>query len=74
MSKLYEKLVQEYYFYQNEKIKLRKEYELIGTKLEAIEHTLYRLNDILCKSGKHIYEHFEEEEEREENDSPFAAD
>jgi len=33
--------------------------------LEVIEGILIDLNDILCKHGNHIYEHFEESESQE---------
>ena len=62
MSKLYTELAQKYYHYKNEKRQLMREYEKIGAKLDTIEGLLVDLNDILCKNGEHIYEHFEEGE------------
>lgn len=62
MSELYDKLAQEYYHYSNEKRKLIQARESISAKIETIEDVLTALNDVLCKSGNHIYEHFEEGE------------
>lgn len=69
MSKLYNDLVQEYYHYEKEKRDLTQEYKKIMTKLDLVEDMLIGLNDILCKNGKHIYEHFEEGEPQEGSDT-----
>ena len=65
MSKLYDGLVQEYYHYQKEKMELTQEYKKIMAKLDLVEDMLIGLNDLLCKNGEHIYEHFEEGETHE---------
>lgn len=65
MSELYNKLAQEYYHYSSEKRKLIQARESISAKIETIEDVLTALNDVLCKSGNHIYEHFEESEPQE---------
>lgn len=65
MSELYNKLAQEYYHYSSEKRKLIQTRESISAKIETIEDVLTALNDVLCKSGNHIYEHFEESEPQE---------
>lgn len=62
MSKLYDGLVQEYYHYEKEKRELTQEYKKIMAKLDVVEDMLIGLNDLLCKNGEHIYEHFEEGE------------
>ena len=62
MSKLYDGLVQKYYHYQKEKRELTQEYKQIMAKLDMVEELLIGLNDLLCKNGEHIYEHFEERE------------
>lgn len=59
---LYYKITQEYLRLNEEKRKLMRERDIIGAKLENIESILLDLNEILCKHGKHIYEHFEESE------------
>ena len=60
MSKLYDGMVQEYLHYQSEKRKLIRERDMINARLDEVEGILIDLNDLLCKSGNHIYEHFEE--------------
>lgn len=63
---LYEAIKQEYFTYNSDKIKLIQERDRITAKLEIIEETLIALNDILCKHGTHIYEHFEERKDKTE--------
>lgn len=58
---LYYMLTQEYLRLQKEKRALTVERDSIIAKLGTIEGILIDLNDILCKHGKHVYEHFEEE-------------
>lgn len=60
---IYQKVKQEYLYYENERRTLMQERDRIDAKLDVIEVILTDLNDILCKHGKHIYEHFEESEE-----------
>lgn len=59
---LYHNLTQEYLYYNKEKKKLIQERNKINAQLEVTEKILIDLNDILCKHGNHIYEHFEESE------------
>jgi len=61
MTDLYNGIVQRYLYWNSEKRKLIQEREKISAKLDVIEEMLIDLNDVLCKCGKHIYEHFEEE-------------
>ena len=61
---MYYKVTQEYLYLNREKSKLMQERDKINTKLEVIEGILIDLNDILCKHGNHVYEHFEESEEQ----------
>jgi hypothetical protein len=61
---MYYKVTQEYLHFNVEKRKLLQERDEINAKLEVIEDILIDLNDILCKHGKHVYEHFEESEEQ----------
>ena len=70
MSKdsIYYKVTQEYFHLQREKRELMRERDSISAKLEMIEGILTGLNDILCKHGNHIYEHFEEKEPQERGD------
>ena len=60
---MYYKVTQEYLRLNGEKRGLMRERDNINAKLEIIENILLDLNDILCKHGKHIYEHFEENED-----------
>ena len=62
---MYYKLTQEYLYLNRVKRELMHERDNIGAKLEIIEEILTDLNDILCKHGNHIYEHFEENEPHE---------
>ena len=62
---IYYKVTQEYLHFNGEKRKLMQERNEINAKLEVIEGILIDLNDILCKHGNHIYEHFEESEPQE---------
>ena len=65
---MYYKVTQEYLLLQREKRELMQERDNINAKLVIIEDILIDLNDILCKFGKHIYEHFEENEPQESED------
>lgn len=60
---MYYKVTQEYLHFNGEKRKLMQERDKISAQLEVIEEILIDLNDILCKHGNHVYEHFEESEE-----------
>ena len=62
---MYYKVTQEYLHFNGEKRKLMQEKDKINAQLEVIEGILIDLNDILCKHGNHIYEHFEESESQE---------
>ena len=65
LNGMYYKVTQEYLNLDAEKRKLMRERDNINAKLEMIEAILIDLNDILCKHGNHIYEHFEESENKE---------
>lgn len=65
---MYYKVTQEYFYLQREKRELMRERDSISAKLEMIEGILTDLNDILCKHGNHIYEHFEEKEPQKVED------
>lgn len=62
----YHNVTQEYLHFKEEKRKLMQEQDRINAKLDVIEQILIDLNDILCKHGNHIYEHFEESEEKDD--------
>ena len=64
-DRMYYKVTQEYLHLNGEKRKLMQEKDKINAQLEVIEGILIDLNDILCKHGNHIYEHFEESEQQE---------
>ena len=57
---MYYKVTQEYLHFKREREELMRERDSISAKLEMIDAILIDLNDILCKHGNHIYEHFEE--------------
>ena len=74
---MYYKVTQEYLQLNKEKRELMRKRDNINAKLETIEVILTNLNDILCKYGNHIYEHFEEnepepQESEEKNDRTMA--
>ena len=62
---MYYKVTQEYLHLHVQKRQLSQERDKINAQLEVIEGVLMDLNDILCKHGSHIYEHFEESEPQE---------
>lgn len=64
-DRMYYKVTQEYLNLNREKRELMCERDNINAKLEMMEAILIDLNDILCKHGNHIYEHFEESEDKE---------
>ena len=70
---MYYKVVQEYLHLNREKRELRQQRNAINAQLEVIEGILIDLNDILCKHGNHVYEHFKESEE-EFSDYPGMPD
>ena len=57
---MYYKVAQEYLHLDREKRELNLQRNAINAQLEVIEGILIDLNDILCKHGNHIYEHFME--------------
>ena len=57
---MYYKVTQEYLHFNAQKRLLMQEQDKINAQLKVIEDILTDLNDILCKHGDHIYEHFEE--------------
>lgn len=59
---MYYKVTQEYLHLHAQKRSLMQERDRINAQIEVIEDVLCGLNDILCKHGNHIYEHFEESE------------
>lgn len=62
---MYYKVTQEYLHLNAQKRSLMQERNEIDARLEVIEGVLIDLNDILCKHGNHIYEHFEESEDKD---------
>ena len=59
---MYYEVTQEYLHFNAQKRRLMQERDKINAQLEVIEDVLLDLNDIICKHGNHIYEHFEENE------------
>ena len=65
---MYYKVTQEYLHFNAQKRLLMQERDKINAQLKVIEDILIDLNDILCKHGNHIYEHFEERELKAESE------
>lgn len=65
---MYYKVTQEYRHLNAQKRQLMQDRDKIDAQLGVIEGVLIDLNDILCKHGDHIYEHFEESEPQESED------
>ena len=65
---MYYRVTQEYLYLNRKKRELISERDNISAKLELIDEILNDLNNILCKHGNHIYEHFEENEPQESED------
>ena len=61
---MYYKVTQEYLHLNAQKRQLLQERDKIDAQLKVIDEVLVDLNDILCKHGNHVYEHFEESEEQ----------
>ena len=59
---LYVAMAQHYYGLQTKRRNLQYSLREIQTALKLVDEELQDLNDILCKHGNHIYEHFEEGE------------
>lgn len=57
---MYYKVTQEYLHFNAQKRQLMQDRDKIEAQLRVIEGVLIDLNEILCKHGNHIYEHFEE--------------
>lgn len=59
-NKLYQALVQHYYSLQSERKAIDEQINVLRARYQAIDEQMVQVNDILCKHGNHIYEHFEE--------------
>ena len=59
---LYMAMAQHYYGLQTKRRSLQESLREIQTAIKLVDEELQDLNDILCKHGDHIYEHFEEGE------------
>ena len=59
-NEMYYKVAQEYLNLDREKRELNLQRNAINAQLEVIEEILIDLDDILCKHGNHIHEHFME--------------
>ena len=63
MTKLYKELNDKYWKTKNEILVLRNERDCMNEKIRTLEHELEMLNELLSSNGKHVYEHFEENDE-----------
>lgn len=59
---LYNAVAQRYYWLQSTKRNLLEDRIRIEARLHMIDEEMVALNDILCKHGKHLYEHFEKKD------------
>lgn len=59
-NSLYQALTQHYYNLQSERKACLEQINVLTAKHNAIDQQTVQVNDILCKHGNHIYEHFEE--------------
>ena len=62
---MYYKVTQEYLHLNAQKRQLLQKQDKIDAQLKVIDEVLVDLDDILCKHGNHVYEHFEENEPQE---------
>ena len=60
---LYNALAQRYYQLQTDRRNAIEQRAFWDAKYKIIDEEMTQLNDILCKFGDHIYEHFESESE-----------
>lgn len=61
---LYQNVSQLYYSLETQKRNLIRARDKAEAQLDIIEDMLTYINDILCKHGGHVYEHFEESEDQ----------
>lgn len=59
---LYKAMAQHYYGLQSKIRMMRQQRDNLDAQIRFCEEEMQDLNDILCKHGNHIYEHFEEDE------------
>lgn len=60
-SKLYQTLVVQYYGLRAKRKACMEQINVLEAKYKFLDEQLRDINDILCKYGNYIYEHFEEE-------------
>lgn len=70
-NELYQALAQHYYNLQLERRACIEDINALEVKRRVLDEQMAKVNDILCKHGNHIYEHFEEKEPQEKNECPF---
>ena len=58
-KELYDSVAQRYYQLQTDRRNAMEQRALWDAKYKMIDEEMMQLNDILCKFGNHIYEHFE---------------
>lgn len=67
-NELYQALTQHYYSLQSERKACMEQINVLTAKHKAIDEQMVQVNDILCKHGNHIYEHFEEKRQMAESE------
>jgi hypothetical protein len=60
-SRLYQELVVQYYGLKAKRKAYLEQINALEAKLQVLAEQLRDVNDILCKHGNYVYEHFEEE-------------
>ena len=65
---IYYELTQEYMNLKAKRRLLMQDRDKVNTQLVLIEDILIDLNNILCKYGNHIYEHFVDTDSQAESD------
>jgi hypothetical protein len=61
-SESYQALVTHYFNLQQERKACLEQINVIEAVYKAIDEEMAKINEILCKYGNHVYEHFEEEQ------------
>jgi hypothetical protein len=64
----YQALVTHYFNLQQERKACLEQINVIEAVYKAIDEEMAKINEILCKYGNHVYEHFEEEKPIVESD------
>lgn len=67
-NELYQALTQHYYSLQSKRKECMEQINVLEARYKVIDEQMVQVNDILCKHGNHIYEHFEEKQRMTESE------